>query len=40
MPAAQVYTVIYSVNNRGCCGAGLTTHYRNVKALVPAYASS
>jgi hypothetical protein len=25
--AAQAYTVIYSVNGRGCCGADLTTHY-------------
>ena len=25
--AGESYTVIYSVNSRGCCGADLTTHY-------------
>jgi hypothetical protein len=25
--AGQSYTVIYSVNNRACCGSDLTTHY-------------
>jgi hypothetical protein len=25
--AGQTYTIIYSVNSRGCCGSPLTTHY-------------